>query len=69
MKTCRAIAPHATIVATADDARHAELLRGEGADVVVNANQLFADAVVPELAKLLSPQASPIAAPAAVAAH
>ena len=46
-------------MATAVDAHHAEVLRGEGADVVVNANQLFADAVVPELAKLLSPQGFP----------
>jgi voltage-gated potassium channel Kch len=67
VKTCRAIAPHATIVATADDAHHAEVLRGEGADVVVNPNQLSADAVVPELAKLLTPGAFPVAAAAAVA--
>ncbi len=52
MKACRAIAPHATIVATADDNHHAEVLREEGADVAVNPNQLSAEAVVPELVKV-----------------
>src|SRR5688500_18320749 len=45
--------------------RRAEVLRGEGADVVVNANQLFAAAVVPELAKLLTPQGFAVAGTAA----
>ena len=53
VKTVRAIAPHATIVATADDNHHAEILREEGADVVLNPNQLSADAVVPEIVNAL----------------
>jgi Trk K+ transport system NAD-binding subunit len=53
VKTVRAIAPHATIVATADDNHHAELLREEGADLVVNPNQLSADVIVPAIAKCL----------------
>ena len=35
MKSCRAIAPRATVVATADDAAHAERLRAAGAGFVV----------------------------------
>jgi Trk K+ transport system NAD-binding subunit len=53
VKTVRAIAPHATIVATADDNHHAEILREEGADVVVNPSQLSAETVVPEIVKVL----------------
>ena len=67
VKTCRAIAPHATILATADDTHHAEILREEGADLVLNPNQLAADAAVPELARLA---AAPLAtAHATAAAH
>ena len=74
VKAVRAIAPHATIVATADDNHHADILREEGADVVVTPNQLAADAVVPELAKVLTPGGFPVphaaaAAAAATAAH
>ena len=54
VKACRALAPHATIVATADDTHHADILREEGADVVLNPNQLAAEAVLPELAKLVT---------------
>lgn len=46
VKACRAIAPHARIVATADDSHHADILREEGADLVVNPGQLAADIVV-----------------------
>ena len=43
VKACRALAPHAAIVATADDARHEQVLRAEGADFVVNPNSLAGD--------------------------
>jgi Trk K+ transport system NAD-binding subunit len=43
VKACRALAPHATIVATADNARHEQVLRAEGADFVVNPNVLAGD--------------------------
>jgi Kef-type K+ transport system membrane component KefB len=70
VKACRAIAPHATIVATADDNHHAEILREEGADVVVTPNQLAAEAVVPELAKVITAGGSAVGhAPAVAAAH
>lgn len=67
VKACRAIAPHATIVATADDAHHAEVLREEGANLVVSPNQLAAEAVMPALAKLVMPGGLPIQV--AAAAH
>lgn len=68
VKACRAIAPHATIVATADDNHHAEILREEGADVVVTPNQLAAEAVIPALAEAVTaaaPHGFPVAAAAA----
>ena len=43
VRACRALAPHATIVATADNARHEQVLRAEGADFVVNPNVLAGD--------------------------
>ena len=42
VKMCRALAPHADIVATADDARHGELLRQEGATHVASPHALQA---------------------------
>jgi Kef-type K+ transport system membrane component KefB len=64
VKTCRAIAPHATIVATADDAHHADILRKEGADFVLNPNELSAQSVLPELTKALGAEPSPALAAA-----
>jgi Trk K+ transport system NAD-binding subunit len=58
IKACRALAQHATIVATGDDTHHEQILREEGADVVMNPNQLTADALVPELAKLVAAAAA-----------
>lgn len=43
VRTLRAIAPGATIVATADDAAHAERLRVEGADYALNPHALVAE--------------------------
>lgn len=54
VRTLKSIAPHSTIVATADDTQHAVRLRGEGADVVLNPSQLTADALVPEMEKALA---------------
>ncbi len=54
VKACRAISPHAVIVATADDNQHEQVLRGEGADVVLNPNQLAAEVVVPEMVKVIA---------------
>jgi Kef-type K+ transport system membrane component KefB len=59
VKACRAIAPHAMIVATADDNHHEQILREEGADLVLNPNQLAADAAVPKLAALVAANGSP----------
>ena len=64
VKTCRAIAPHATIVATADDAHHADTLRKEGADFVLSPNELSAQSVLPELTKALGAGRSPALAAA-----
>jgi Kef-type K+ transport system membrane component KefB len=50
VKNCKSIAPHAKIVATADDSHHEQILRGEGADLVLNPNQLAADSIVQYLA-------------------
>jgi Kef-type K+ transport system membrane component KefB len=57
VKACRTLAQHATIVATADDTHHEQILREEGADVVMNPNQLTADALVPDLARLAGAEA------------
>jgi Kef-type K+ transport system membrane component KefB len=54
VKTLKSIAPHSTIIATADDNHHAEVLREEGADVVLNPNQLAAETLIPEMRKIFS---------------
>ena len=46
VKTCRAIAPHAKVVAVADDARHEQVLRSEGADYVINPHSLTAQSLL-----------------------
>ena len=46
VQTVRSLAPHARIVATADDAKHATLLREEGADVALNHHELAAELLV-----------------------
>jgi hypothetical protein len=43
VKVCKAIAPHAQVVVTGDDARHEQVLRQEGAHVVINPHRLVAD--------------------------
>ena len=45
VKTIRSIAPHAEVVAVADDARHEQVLRAEGADHVINHHTLAADLI------------------------
>jgi Kef-type K+ transport system membrane component KefB len=52
VKTVRAVAPHARIAATADDAKHAELLREEGADVALNHHELAAEQLITLVAGL-----------------
>jgi hypothetical protein len=47
---CKALAPHATIIATADDANHEQRLRAEGAGAVVRVYEVAADS----LAEVLS---------------
>jgi hypothetical protein len=47
---CKALAPHATIIATADDANHEQRLRAEGAAAVVRVYEVAADS----LAEVLS---------------
>ena len=42
VKVCRSLAPKATVVATADDARHEQVLRAEGAEFVINPHTLAA---------------------------
>lgn len=46
VKTIRAVAPHAKIVAVADDAAHAEVLRQTGANVTLNHHELAAEMLV-----------------------
>ena len=72
-RACRALAPHATLVVMADDARHEQLLLTEGADHVVNPHQLGAEkiaaliaAACAEAADAHKPQA-PTAEPAPAA--
>jgi Kef-type K+ transport system membrane component KefB len=70
VRLCRHIAPHATIVATADDDRHARQLEAEGADVVTNSYSLVAVQLTDEVVRRLGElePANP-AAQAAVAAN
>lgn len=60
VRMCRSIAPHAQLVATADDERHEQRLRAEGADLVLRPYE----AASVELAKALAGEA-----PAAPATH
>jgi Kef-type K+ transport system membrane component KefB len=50
VRMCKALAPHATIIATADDANHEQRLRAEGAAAVVRVYEVAADS----LAEVLS---------------
>jgi Kef-type K+ transport system membrane component KefB len=50
VRMCKALAPHATIIATADDAHHEQRLRAEGAGAVVRVYEVAADS----LAEVLS---------------
>jgi Kef-type K+ transport system membrane component KefB len=55
VRAANAVAPHATIVATADDARHEQRLRAEGADLVIRPHDLVGDFLVTTLQKSLHP--------------
>ena len=44
-KVLRSLAPHAAVVAVADDARHEQVLRSEGAEHVINHHTLAADLI------------------------
>jgi voltage-gated potassium channel Kch len=52
VQTIRAVAPHARIAATANDAKHAQLLREEGADVVLNHHELAAELLMKLVAEV-----------------
>jgi hypothetical protein len=75
VRTLRAIAPRATIVATADDPAHAERLRLEGADYALNPHALVAEELAFLVAETLVDAEgagairtrNPLDAPAAVA--
>jgi hypothetical protein len=43
VRAAGAVAPHAMIVATADDARHEQRLRAEGADLIIRPHDLVGD--------------------------
>jgi Kef-type K+ transport system membrane component KefB len=45
VKVLRSLAPHASVVAVADDARHEQVLRAEGAEFVINHHTLAADLI------------------------
>lgn len=45
VEMCKAVAPHATVIATADDAQHERQLRAKGADAVVRVYEMAADAL------------------------
>jgi hypothetical protein len=45
VELCKAVAPHATMIATADDAQHERQLRAKGADAVVRVYEMAADAL------------------------
>jgi hypothetical protein len=46
VRAANAVAPHAMIVATADDARHEQRLRAEGADLVIRPHDLVGEWLV-----------------------
>ena len=45
VKILRTLAPHASVVAVADDTRHEQVLRAEGAEFVINHHTLAADLI------------------------
>jgi hypothetical protein len=49
VRICKALAPHATIIATADDAHHEQRLRAEGASAVVRVYEVAGDALAQTL--------------------
>ena len=66
VRVANAVAPHATIVATADDARHEQRLRAEGADMVIRPHALVADwlaGYVENALKHEQPHAAPVSTP------
>ena len=66
VRVANAVAPHATIVATADDARHEQRLRAEGADLIIRPHTLVADwlaAYVENTIKRDEPHPTPLPKP------
>ena len=59
VKACREVAPHATIVATADDAAHEKSLRAAGASFVIQPHGLVADQLAALIRRTLEPEALP----------
>jgi Kef-type K+ transport system membrane component KefB/Trk K+ transport system NAD-binding subunit len=51
VRMCKALAPHATIIATADDANHEQRLRAEGATAVTRIYEVAADSLAEVLAE------------------
>ena len=51
VRMCKALAPHATIIATADDANHEQRLRAEGATAVTRIYEVSADSLAQVLAQ------------------
>jgi Kef-type K+ transport system membrane component KefB/Trk K+ transport system NAD-binding subunit len=51
VRMCKALAPHATIIATADDAHHEQRLRAEGATAVTRIYEVSADSLAEVLAQ------------------
>ena len=58
VKTLRAVAPHASVVAVADDARHEQLLRPEGAEHLINPHTLAAESIAGLIKDALRPRES-----------
>jgi Kef-type K+ transport system membrane component KefB len=57
VKVLRALAPHAAIVAVADDARHEQVLRAEGAEYVINHHTLAAESIASMVKSAVAEQA------------
>lgn len=59
VRMCKSLAPHATIVVTADDAAHEQRLRAEGADVVLRPFALAGEHLAALLTTSLAAPATP----------
>jgi Trk K+ transport system NAD-binding subunit len=60
VKVCKAVAPHAQVVVTANDSRHEQVLRQEGAHVVIDPNRLVSDQLLAMSSAIVGTSAAPL---------